>query len=147
MFRDHQRRLIFIALFVGGLVGCNPKTPISDIVEGRWYTAEQVDLGRMRFQIHCASCHGEFGEGMAEWRKVNANGNYPPPPLDGSAHAWHHPLLILERTVAEGGVPLGGVMPGFAETLSEEETRATIAYFQSFWPDDIYARWREIDSR
>lgn len=43
---------------------------------------------------------------------------------------------------AEGGISLGGVMPGFAETLRAQEVRATIAYFQSFWPDDIYARWQ-----
>ena len=45
------------------------------------------------------------------------------------------------------GIPLGGVMPGYGETLSRGEAHATIAYFQSFWSDDIYARWDEINSR
>lgn len=56
------------------------------------------------------------------------------------------PVVDFTVTDANGG-PFGGVMPGFAETLSEDEARAIIVYFQSFWPDDIYARWHEIDSR
>nr|NIV18536.1 cytochrome c [Woeseiaceae bacterium] len=39
------------------------------------------------------------------------------------------------------------VMPGFAEILSGDERLAIIAWFQSLWPDEIYARWQEIDQR
>ncbi len=38
-------------------------------------------------------------------------------------------------------------MPGFGDELNKDEIRATIAYFQSFWSNDIYERWKEIDSR
>jgi mono/diheme cytochrome c family protein len=44
-------------------------------------------------------------------------------------------------------VAFGGVMPGFAETLSGDERRATIAYLQSLWSDEIYGRWLEVDQR
>lgn len=113
----------------------------------RWYTEQQVELGRSLFLTHCAVCHGERAEATAEWRKTDANGDYPPPPLNGTAHAWHHPLVVLEQIVAIGGIPNGGVMPRFAETLSTQEIRATIAFFQNFWSDNIYASWLEIDSR
>ncbi len=146
LFNHHQTQLMYIALILAGLVACNPERPGPDAVDGRRYTPEHVDLGRSLFSTHCANCHGASAEGTADWRKADANGNYPPPPLNGTAHAWHHPMPILEQTIAVGGDPFGGVMPGFAEMLSEDEARAVIAYFQSFWPDDIYARWQEIDN-
>ncbi len=143
-----RQRQIAIVIFITGLVaGCGSDTPTIDTVPGRWYTTEQVLQGKVLFLNHCASCHGEAAESTPDWRKTDANGNYPPPPLNGTAHAWHHPLAILEQTIATGGIPLGGVMPGFASTLNEDEARATIAYFQDFWPDEIYTRWREINSR
>jgi hypothetical protein len=38
-------------------------------------------------------------------------------------------------------------MPGFADTLDRNEIRETIAFFQSFWPDETYERWAEINER
>ena len=148
MFHNQKRRLpAIITLIAGMVVGCSNETPNADRVPGRWYTAGQVTQGSALFLVHCASCHGEFAEGTVDWRKTDANGNYPPPPLDGTAHTWHHPSQILERTIAVGGAPFGGVMPGFAEMLSEDEARAIVAYFHSFWPDGTYDRWQEIGSR
>ena len=104
-------------------------------------------MGRELYLTHCAICHGENAEATPDWRQTDAAGNYPPPPLDGSAHAWHHPLTVLERTITEGGISLGGVMPGFGQVLDSDDAHATIAYFQSFWPDEIYAIWSEINAR
>ena len=144
----NYRAWIMVTLFAMGLfVGCSKDVPSGSKGSARWYTAEQLDRGRILFQTQCASCHGENAEGTPEWRKTNPDGHYPPPPLNGSAHAWHHPLSVLERTIAVGGVSLGGVMPGFADTLSEDEARSTIAYFQSYWSDEIYARWQKIDAQ
>lgn len=69
-----------------------------------------------------------------------------PTALDGSAHAWHHPLEDLQKVVREGGISFGGVMPAFGTTLEDEEILAAIAYFQAQWPDDIYERWLKIDA-
>jgi len=129
------------------LFGCGRDAP-GDIAEpGRWYTAAQVAEGGNLFQTHCAVCHWESAAATADWRTTDENGLYPPPPLNGSAHAWHHPMPVLEQTIANGGVPAGGVMPGFRDTLDVNEVRATIAFFQSFWTDDIYESWNEINSR
>ena len=76
-----------------------------------------------------------------DWRKPLADGSYPPPPLDGTAHAWHHPLKQLVKTIRDGGVVYGGKMPGFRSTLGLAEQLATIAYFQSYWDEEIYRRW------
>ena len=125
-----------------------PDEPPEKLVPDRWYTHEQVSRGKELFGQHCAVCHGDQAQGLAEdWRKVDASGNYPPPPLNGSAHAWHHPMVVLEKTIAEGGAPVGGVMPPFDGVLSVQDTRATIAFFQNLWPDDIYRRWSEINER
>ena len=113
-------------------------------VNNRWYTLSQLDLGNKTYQKHCLQCHNKNAEGTLEWKKTLANGNYPPPPLNGTAHAWHHDMGTLTRTVKNGGVPLGGVMPGFSHKLSDAEVRAVIAYFQSFWSEDIYRSWLEI---
>lgn len=133
--------------FWGLLLGCSAESRSGPAVAGRWYTVDQVERGKTQFLDHCAQCHGESGEGTVVWRKVDENGNYPPPPLNGSAHTWHHPMSILEGTIADGGITLGGVMPGFSSTLNRDDVRAIVAYFQTFWPDEIYTRWEEINSR
>lgn len=116
-----------------------------DTVTGRWYSVAQVEAGAQVFQQHCASCHGSEAQGLAQdWRQRQADGSLPPPPLDGSAHAWHHPLSVLLQVINEGGAPYGGNMPAFAERLSAAEKRAAIAYFQDYWDPDIYQQWLQM---
>ena len=111
----------------------------------RWYTPEQVAQGAEVFAENCAQCHGEQAEGIHEdWRERLDDGSFPPPPLNGSAHAWHHPRSILLRVINNGGIPLGGQMPAFEDVLDEQEKLAAIAYFQDFWSDEIYASWMEM---
>jgi mono/diheme cytochrome c family protein len=129
------------------LAACGPASDGADTVPGRWYTSAQVESGRALFGEHCAVCHGAEASGTTEWRTPGPDGHYPPPPLDGSAHAWHHSLAQLDRSIAKGGVEFGGVMPGFAAVLDEDQRMATIAWFQSRWPDDIYAKWETINAR
>ncbi len=106
-----------------------------------WYSKQQVSQGEQLFSQNCAACHGENAEATPNWKKTDANGNYPPPPLNGTAHAWHHDLDLLRRTIREGGAKLGGQMPAFEGVLSTEEIDSVIAFFQSKWPDDLYQRW------
>ena len=122
------------------LTGCFDNEPK---VDGRWYTQSQLDLGKQVFQENCSTCHGSGAQGTKEWKKTLPNGKYPPPPLNGSAHAWHHPLKGLKTTVREGGAKFGGTMPGFEKKLSEDERVAAISYFQSKWSKDIYEMWLE----
>ena len=107
----------------------------------RWYSDEQLLQGEKLFRQNCAACHGQNAEATPDWKKTDANGNYPPPPLNGTAHAWHHDLDLLRRTVREGGAKLGGQMPAFEGTLDAEEIDSVIVFFQSKWPDDLYQRW------
>nr|WP_296747975.1 cytochrome c [Thioalkalivibrio sp.] len=113
---------------------------------GRWYSVEQVMLGGHVFATHCAACHGPRAEGAEEWFRRLPDGRWPPPPLNGTAHAWHHPLWQLRQQIREGSDPEHGDMPGFAEVLSDAEIDAAIAWFQSFWLDEIYAAWLVYDA-
>ena len=108
---------------------------------GRWYTYNQVKQGEAVYQTHCAVCHGDKGQGATNWRTRGPLGFYPAPPLNGSGHAWHHSLEQLLGTVANGGALMGGNMPAFSALLSNAEQIATVAYFQSLWSDEVYARW------
>ena len=111
----------------------------------RWFSEDQVLQGSELFVENCAACHGQKAEATSNWKQTDADGNYPPPPLNGSAHAWHHPLKLLRRTIEEGGASIGGAMPGFKGKLSDAQIDAVIAYFQSFWPDQIYQNWAGRD--
>ena len=135
------------ALFLLACSDVVDEAPVSEAVTetGRWYTASQVVAGQTVFQSQCAVCHGEQAQGLAEdWRERLEDGSFPPPPLNGSAHAWHHPLTVLLQVINDGGIPLGGKMPAFAEVLSEEEKLAAVAFFQDYWNDEIYASWEQM---
>ncbi len=109
--------------------------------EKRWYTDNQVAQGKPLYTQHCSKCHGENAEATPDWRKSDEKGNYPPPPLNGTAHSWHHPLPLLRLTIRNGGAKFGGKMPPFGNKLSAGEVDSIIAWFQSLWPDEAYKRW------
>jgi mono/diheme cytochrome c family protein len=119
--------------------------PANAPAPARWYTSEQVASGALLYAQNCASCHKPNAEGTADWMKRGANGNLPPPPLNGTAHTWHHPLSILRTIVSRGGEPVGGNMPAFGDKLSPQEIDANLAWVQSHWYDRIYALWHERD--
>ena len=138
----------FIALLASG---CSHST--DDILSGqelytghstgvRWYSDEQVASGSQIFETNCSECHGANAEGRyANWKQKLPDGSFPPPPLDGSAHAWHHPRSVLLEVIENGGLALGGKMPAFGAVLNGEEKLAAIAYFQNFWDDETYRQW------
>ena len=107
----------------------------------------QVSLGGMLFAKNCAECHGAKGEGDANWRQADASGLFPPPPLNGTGHAWHHPQSVLHQVIKHGSSGGQGRMPAWREKLSDEEIAAVIAWFQAQWPDEVYAAWQQMDLR
>jgi mono/diheme cytochrome c family protein len=142
----HVVRQIFFMISILLLVACEDEEAVTDT--GRWYTSAQMQRGNSLFQENCAACHGANAQGLADdWRIRDSNGNLPPPPLNGTAHTWHHSLDLLDQIIAEGGVLYEGNMPGFSDQLSREDRHAVIAYFQGFWTDEIYSAWMEINSR
>lgn len=138
MFKK-QTPLLLILLLTGYAEKGN--TSDASKVNERWYTQHQVNKGRLIFEKNCAECHGSDAQGTLKWMDALPDGTYPPPPLNGTAHAWHHPLNALRRTIYFGGVRLGGTMPAFKDTLKIKEIDQAIAYFQSKWNKKIYDAW------
>ncbi len=142
--RAIKRRWSIFSIFL--LAACGGEETLSTDT-GRWYTSAQVQSGNNLFQTNCAVCHGDQAQGFAEdWKLRDSAGNLPPPPLNGSAHTWHHPLALLDQVISTGGIPYGGTMPGFAELLNAESRLEVIAYFQSFWSVEIYETWAELNN-
>ena len=124
-----------------------PQTAGAQASGARWFDAEQVARGAAIYAQNCAVCHGDNAQGTPDWRQRDASGKFPPPPLDGSAHAWHHPFRALGVQIKFGAPGGQGAMPGFADRLSDQQILDTIAWFQSKWPDEVYAGWLEIEMR
>jgi len=113
----------------------------NDSKDTRWYTKEQVKKGEQLFLKNCAVCHGEKAQKTVNWKKILEDGSYPPPPLNGDAHAWHHPKSQLKRIISKGGSLYDGKMPGFDALLSESDKDEVISYFQNFWDEEKYSLW------
>lgn len=109
--------------------------------------AQVLARGKQLFKQNCASCHGDRAQGAPNWEKPGTDGKYPAPPLDGSAHAWHHPRVALLKVIKQGTQKIGGNMPAWQGKLSDADIDAVIIYFQSLWSDEIYAAWTQIDAR
>jgi len=113
-------------------------------VTNRVVDQEILEQGKTLFLNNCSPCHGKEAQGTTEWRKPGPDGNYPPPPLNGSAHAWHHSTDILLEVIKEGTVPEGN-MPSWEGKLSDNEIKSIISWIQTLWPDDVFKQWQEID--
>jgi mono/diheme cytochrome c family protein len=107
----------------------------------RDFDPAQIERGQIIFQKNCAGCHGQNAEGTTNWRKPLENGRYPPPPLNGTAHAWHHSTEELKQFILNGGPPGEGRMPGWANILTDQEIDDVLVWIKSLWPDEVYEGW------
>lgn len=97
-----------------------------------------IKIGEQIFIKNCQVCHGVKAAGIyPDWKKTLADGSYPPPPLNGTAHTWHHSPKMLIDVINEGGERVGGQMPPFKDVLTDSEKYAVLDYLQSLWPQDI----------
>jgi mono/diheme cytochrome c family protein len=113
----------------------------------RQHDFAQVSRGGQLFLSHCAECHGQSGEGAAEWRQRNAQGRYPAPPLNGTGHAWHHPYKMLAHVIINGSPGGQGDMPAWRDKLTDQQIEDVMAWFISKWPDEIYAAWQRMNQK
>lgn len=133
------------------LIACDQQPKVMSASTGqmpqRSYDENQLALGKKVFVTHCAVCHGDNAQGDANWRQRNPDGTFPPPPLNGTGHAWHHSVDVLYEIISDGSQPGQGKMPPWKDKLSREQIEATIMWFQSLWPDQVYAAWYEMQQR
>ncbi len=103
-----------------------------------------VDRGEKLYAEACASCHGAKLEGQPNWQTPDKDGVLPAPPHDASGHTWHHPDSMLFAYTKLGGAEtlrrmgletaVSG-MPGFADTLSDEDISEILTFIKSKWPE------------
>jgi len=85
-------------------------------------TRKLLELGRARFDVHCAVCHGLLGDGESQ---VALNMSLRKPP---SLHLYRDvPDGYLFQVATEGF----GLMPGYAFELSAEERWGVVAYVRA----------------
>lgn len=122
---------------------------VSDVAAlDRKLDAAQIARGSAIFEKNCAECHGANGKGQpGDWRIRDADGKYPPPPLDDSAHAWHHPTTVLMEAIRDGSPGGEGNMPAWKGKLSEQEMQDTVVYIKSLWTDPVYRLWLKLEQQ
>ena len=113
--------------------------------ESQIFDKARLARGEKLYNEKCVECHKKFGQGEAYWQEENKDGNLPPPPLDGTAHAWHHPTEVLQRFIRDGGEEYGGTMPAFKEELSFKQIADVVVWITSLWPKDVYDKWYRRD--
>ena len=111
-----------------------------------------VDQGEEIYLAHCAQCHGVDLQGQANWRERDANGLLPAPPHDETGHTWHHPDELLFQLTKYGPAALAGgdyksAMPGYADSLSDQEIIAVLSFIKSTWPQAVRHQHDQINAR
>ena len=108
---------------------------------------EVVDLpnGRTLYAENCAACHGENLEGQEDWQTPGDDGLPKAPPHDETGHTWHHGDALLfkytkiggKEALAQQGIEFNSGMPGFADSLSDQDIWDILAFIKSTWSDRI----------
>ncbi len=145
------KEILIIGLLAAVLSACDGSEQMGSVpvlmTPDRQLDPQQLAMGERVFQANCAVCHGAQAQGAPDWRKRDADGFYPAPPLDGSGHAWHHSLVMLEDMITNGSPDGKGKMPAWKGKLNQQEIQATLAWFQSQWPQPVYDAWYEMQQR
>jgi mono/diheme cytochrome c family protein len=102
-----------------------------------------LDVGRNLYADSCAACHGVNLGGQPDWQTPDEDGVLPAPPHDVSGHTWHHDDALLFEYTKSGGAAALAVrnvtgfnsgMPGFADTLTDDQIWDILTYIRSTWP-------------
>lgn len=113
----------------------------------------QIKRGKLVYLRFCSYCHGRNLEGEADWRTRKPDGKLPAPPHDESGHTWHHPDSVLFSITKFGMIPPNAPqgyksdMPGWKDTLSDDDIRAVLIYIKSTWPQNIRETQDEINQQ
>lgn len=152
--------LLFIAIIGIGLIAVlkfTPTSPAGDPVTLLGTSVspvptpnpELVSQGESLYTQHCASCHGDNLEGKPDWKRIQEDGSYLPPPHDSSGHTWHHEDKILLTIIAKGGELPNSKMPAFSGILTEQEMKAVLEFIKSTWGQEEheYQWWLTVQKQ
>ncbi len=111
--------------------------------------AASVERGERIYADSCAACHGAALEGEPNWKQRKGNGRMPAPPHDASGHTWHHADDVLIAITKYGTAKVVGQgyesdMPGFEDSLSDQNILDVLGFIKSTWPDEVIERHSNI---
>lgn len=132
--------LLIVAIIVIGMGAASPDSGANSrdgsrrAAEAPPPDPEMVARGREIYTQYCLECHGEngVGENPADPSAVDDSGRYLAPPLDASAHAWHHTDEDLIQFISEGS-PRNPRMKAWKDVLSRGQIRDVVEYIKSLW--------------
>jgi mono/diheme cytochrome c family protein len=94
-------------------------------------TSEVIARARRHYEYFCKSCHGDNGVGeRPDDMYAQDEYGFVAPPLDDSAHGWHHSDGNLAETILKGSPRNPRMMP-FGDLLTDEDARNIVAYIRS----------------
>ena len=147
----HNRGSIVILIglvSMAAVIWIGSRQASSDQTKADPENVEQIALGDTVYRENCAACHGVQLEGQPNWKSRLPDGTMPAPPHDDAGHTWHHPDQQLFDYTKLGGAavipaPFKSAMPGFGDSLSDDEIWAVLAFIKSRWS----ARNRDIQEQ
>lgn len=104
--------------------------------------SKKVERGKKVYKRFCSLCHGKNLEGQPMWHIPREDGKMPAPPHDKTGHTWHHADIVLFNITKYGLVPphapegYESDMPGWKDTLSDDDIWAVLAFIKSQWPKE-----------
>lgn len=127
--------IVVILLFVV-IAGCSRSSSVSE--EKIELSPTLVAEGEKLFNANCTKCHGDKGIGESSDVYIrDERGDLvatpAAPPLDDTAHAWHHTDGELVGIILNGSPQRNTRMMAWKEILSEDDARAIVAYIKSLW--------------
>ena len=96
----------------------------------------QVQTGEIVYASTCAVCHGADLAGAGDWKDLNNDGTWRPPPMDSTGHAWHHSDSLLTTIITNGSEDSASAMVGWGDELSTAEIRELLQHLKSEWGAD-----------
>ena len=127
--------VIVSILLVGNNGGAHTHFPITNKDKAT------LVLGKALYEKNCASCHAINLSGAKNWKEgKDDDGQRLPPPLNGTAHTWHHSPEQLFQVIRYGYKKFDpnykGKMLG-NDDLSEDDVWSILEYIKSVWPKEI----------
>lgn len=147
-------RTSFVVLAVVALTACGREEPSApapvagpEAGAARIVDPDSIARGALLFAEHCAQCHGPKGQGHPDWNTPSDGSFAAAPPLNGTGNDWKRSRAELLGIIKNGIKRPDGVavMPAWKGRVTEQDMQDVMAWFQSLWPADVYARWREAN--
>jgi mono/diheme cytochrome c family protein len=129
---------VLVATVVGGALAIRlPVAPRLHFADAN--NATVVKEGKQLYARVCASCHGRRLQGQLLWQVRDQYAGRRAPAHDQTGHTWQHSdeeLFYITKFGRFSTTPstAKSYMPAYAQSLSDDQVLATIAYIKATWP-------------